>query len=143
MPDPLVTVTAYSAGEDARAAKGVLDSAGIDAVVDDARAQRARVRVEPVQALRAGDVLNAQPRASSEIDEPDEEEGERLCPACDGRHITPSQRARTFVLVAVMTIAVAVGVGVAEAAFFVLAAAGVFLLIGGRWRCGDCGEAFD
>lgn len=145
MSDPLVTVTvtAYAADEDARGAKGALDTAGIAAVVDASVPRRVKVRVENVQAIRAGDVLNAQAPPSSEIFEPDEEEGERLCPSCDSREIGPSRRAQTFALTATIAAAVGIGAGVVQGAFFVIIAAAVFLLIRGRWRCNLCGATFD
>lgn len=144
MSDPFVTVTAYSADDDARAAKGALDSAGIAAVVDDAVERRLKVRVENVHAIRAGDVLNAQTAAApSEIHEADEEERERACPACEATDVASSRRGRMFLLVAVLAIAVGVGISSIDLAFYAIAATAVFLLIRGRWRCAACGETFD
>lgn len=143
MSDPFVTVTAYSADDDARAAKGALDSAGIAAVVDDAVERRLKVRVENVHAIRAGDVLNAQTAAPSEIHEADEEERERACPACQSTDVAPSRRGRMFLLVAVLAIAVGVGISSIDLAFYAIAATAVFLLIRGRWRCATCAETFD
>jgi hypothetical protein len=141
--DRLVTVTAYPAGEDARKAQGALDSAGIESVVDEAVEQRAKVRVENVNAIRAGDVLTANVPTLTEIDEADEDPREQVCPECDARDVSPSRRAQTFALIAVLAVALGVGVGVVQAAVFGVAAAGVFLLIRGRWRCNLCGETFD
>ena len=143
MSDPFVTVTAYSADDDARAAKGALDSAGIESVVDDAVARRLKVRVENVHALRAGDVLNAQTAAPSEIHEADEEARERACPACQSADIASSRRGQMFLLVSTLAVAVGVGIGFIDMAFYAIAATGVFLLIRGRWRCASCGETFD
>lgn len=143
MSDPFVTVTAYSADDDARAAKGALDSAGIAAVVDDAVERRVKVRVENVHAIRAGDVLNARTAAPSEIHEADEEERERACPDCQSTDVASSRRGRMFLLVAVLAIAVGVGVSSIDLAFYAIAATAVFLLIRGRWRCAACGETFD
>ena len=141
--DRLVTVTAYPEGDDARRAKGALDSAGIASVVDDAVAQRVKVRVENEHAIRAGDVLTASCPTLPEIEEADEEPREQLCPECETRDVSPSRRAQTFALIAVLAVAVGVGIGLVEAAFFCILAAGVFLLIRGRWRCNLCGETFD
>lgn len=143
MADPLVTVTAYGKDEDARNAKGALDTAGIPAVVETSAPERVKVRVENVQALRAGDVLNAHAEPPSEIFEPDEEESDRLCPACDSPEVAPSRRIQTFLLIATLAVAAGFGVGLVEAAFFAILAAAVFLLIRGRWRCSLCGETFD
>lgn len=143
MSDPFVTVTAYSADDDARAAQGALDSAGIAAVVDDAVERRLKVRVENVHAIRAGDVLNAQTAAPSEIHEADEEEREGACPACQSTDVASSRRGRMFLLVAVLAIAVGVGISSIDLAFYAIAATAVFLLIRGRRRCAACGETFD
>lgn len=143
MSDRLVTVTAYADGEDADAAKGALDTAGIDSVIDDAVERRVKVRVENVLAIRAGDVLTANGTAPSEIDEPDEDSRELICPECDSPEIVSSRRAETFALVATLAVAVGVGIGIVEATFLAIIATAVFLLIGGRWRCTACGETFD
>lgn len=140
---PLVTVTAYPAGDDARRAKGALDSAGIESVVDDALAQRVKVRVENVHALRAGDVLNATCATLPDIDEADEEAREPVCPECTGSDVSPSRRARAFALTTAFALAVAAGIGYVDAALFAVAALAVFFLIRGRWRCELCGETFD
>ena len=143
MSDRLVTVTAYAEGEDADAARGALDTAGIESVIDDAVERRVKVRVENVLAIRAGDVLTASAPAASEILEPDEESPELVCPACDSPDIGSSRRGQTFALVATLAVAVGVGIGIVEATFFVILATAVFLLIRGRWRCTACGETFD
>jgi hypothetical protein len=143
MSDPLVTVTAYAAPGDARTAQGVLDSAGIPAVVDEAREQRTRVRVDHLDALKAGDVLTARAPALVEIDEADEDERERICPACGSTDIGSSHRARTFLLIITMAIGIGAAAELAQPAFFAVAAAAVFLLIAGRWRCENCSETWD
>lgn len=143
MSDRLVTVTAYADGEDADAAKGALDTAGIESVVDDAVERRVKVRVENVHAIRAGDVLTASGTAPSEIHEPDEDSRDPVCPACDSPEIASSRRGQTFALVATLAVAVGVGIGIVEATFFAIIATAVFLLIRGRWRCTACGETFD
>lgn len=144
MSDPFVTVTAYSADDDARAAKGALDSAGIAAVVDDAAERRLKVRVENIHAIRAGDVLNAQTAAApSEIHEADEDARDGACPACQSTDVTSSRRGRMFLLVTTLAIAVGVGISSIDLAFYAIAATAVFLLIRGRRRCAACGETFD
>ena len=142
MADPLVTVTAYEAPNDARTAQGVLDSAGIAAVVD-AAPQKLRVRVPNVDAIRAGDVLTVRAPALTEIDEADEEERERVCPACGSPDVASSHRAQMFWLVVTLAVAIGVAAENLQAAVLAVAAAAVFLLIGGRWRCQQCNESWD
>jgi hypothetical protein len=141
--DPLVTVTAYAAPTDARTAQGVLDSAGIPAVIDPAP-HKMRVRVPNLDAIKAGDVLTAYcPPTLTEIDEADEDEHERLCPACGSPEVVSSRRAQMFGLVLTLAIALGVAAEMVQAAFFAVAAAAVFLLIAGRWRCQNCSESWD
>jgi hypothetical protein len=142
MADPLVTVTAYAAPNDARTAQGVLDSAGIPAVIDSAP-HKLRVRVPNIDALKAGDVLTARAPALAEIDEADEDERERVCPACGSTEVESARRAQMFALVVTLALAVGVAAEMIQAAFFAVAAAGVFLLIAGRWRCQSCNETWD
>src|SRR5215212_3004204 len=139
----LVTVTAYPERDTARTAKRALDVAGIESVVDEPAERRVRLRVENVDALRAGDVLTRSCDALPEIEEADEEEQERLCPACDSAEYEPSHRVRSFLLIAVVALAIGVAVDVLQATFFAVAAAGVFRLVQGRWRCSTCGESWD
>lgn len=143
MADPLVTVTAYSAPNDARLAKGALDSAGIAAVVDEAVERRVKVRVTNVDAIRAGDVLTARCPTLTEIDEADEVEEPRICPSCDSSDVTPSRRGHMFALVVTLALSIGVAAEVLQAAFFAVAAAAVLLVISGRWRCNGCGETWD
>lgn len=142
MADPLVTVTAYAAPNDARTAQGVLDSAGIAAVVDPAP-HKQRVRVPNLDAIRAGDVLTARAPMLAEIDEADEEERERVCPACGSLEVAPSHRAQMFWLVVTLAVAIGVAAELVQAAIFAVATAAVFLLMAGRWRCQTCNEMWD
>lgn len=143
MADPLVTVTAYSAGEDARLAKGVLDSEGIESLVDDAVERRVKVRVQNVDAIRAGDVLTARFPSPTELDEPDEETAEAACPACGSLDVASSRRARTFLFIVLMAVAVGVPTQMTLGALVVILATAVVLLITGRRRCAPCGETWD
>lgn len=143
MNGPLVTVTAYPARDAARTAKRALDFAGIDSTVDEPAEDRVRVRVENVDALRAGDVLTRTCDTLPEIDEADEEARENVCPACSSADATPSHRAKSFLLIAALAVAVGVAAQVIQATFFAVAAAGVFHLVTGRWRCNACGETWD
>jgi hypothetical protein len=139
----LVTVTAYPAREAASTAKRALDFAGIDSVLDEPAESRVRVRVENVDALRAGDVLTRTCDTLPEIEEADEEATPVTCPACDSGEAVPSDRARSFLLMAALAIAVGTAAGFLEGAFFVIAAASVYFLVQGRWRCPSCNETWD
>lgn len=144
MQGPLATVTAYPARDLARVARRELDFAGIDSVLDEPAEARVRVRVENVDALRAGDVLTRQCDGLAEIDEADEEETVLGCPACEApQTATPSRRARNFLLFAAFAIALSVGIQMPQAAFFAVPAAAVYQLVRGRWQCSGCGETWD
>ena len=142
MADPLVTVTAYAAPTDARTAQGVLDSAGIPAILDQAPAKM-RVRVPNLDAIKAGDILTARAPSLTEIDEADEDERERICPACGSTEIAPSRRGQMFTLVVTVAIALGVAAEMIQAAVFAVAAAAVFFLMAGRSRCETCNEMWD
>ena len=139
----LVTVTAYPERDTARTAKQVLDVAGIESVVDEPAERRVRLRVENVDALRAGDVLTRNCDTLPEIQEADEETHENLCPECGSPEAEPSRRGRSFLLIAVLAVAVGTAAQFLQAAFFAVGAAGVFHLVSGRWRCAACGETWD
>ena len=142
MADPLVTVTAYSAPNDAQTAQGVLDSAGIPAVVDPTP-HKTRVRVPNLDAIKAGDVLTARAPTLAEIDEADEDEAESLCPACGSPDVASSRRMHMFGLVVTMAVAIGFAAEMLQAAVFAVAAAAVYFLIAGRWRCQACNETWD
>lgn len=143
MPDSLVTVTAYPARDLARTAQGALDSAGIDSTIDDALDRRVKLRVENVQAIRAGDVLTAQLPALPEIDEADEVEEPVVCPECGSADVVSSQRAKTFALVIVVAVAIGFAVSRIDVTVLAIATAALFLLIAGRWRCAVCNTTWD
>jgi len=138
----LVTVTAYPARDDARVAKGALDEAGIESVVEE-QVARAKVRVQNVDAIRAGDVLSAEVPTLVEIDEADEDELEPECRVCRSADVTKVPRALLFALVALTAVGVGYGVGRMDAAFFAMAAWALILLMRGRWRCNECGETWN
>jgi hypothetical protein len=138
-----VTVTAYPAREAAHTAQRALDTAGIDAEVDQPDERRVRVRVENLDALRAGDVLTRECATLPEIDEPDEEAIENACPACDSLDVASSHRWQTFLLLGTLVMAVGVAADLTQAAFFGVLAAAVYQLVRGRWRCTSCGSTWD
>lgn len=143
MSDPLVTVTAYPAREPAQTAQGALESAGIDSTIDDALDARVKLRVSNLQAIHAGDVLTARCPTLPEIDEADEETADLTCPACGSSDVAPTKRIRMFALIAFLSVALGFSYGSIQTAFFAIATAAVFLVIGGRWHCEMCGEKWD
>lgn len=141
MPETLATVTAYRRRDHAGVAQSALDGAGIESVVEETNV--AKVRVENVDALRAGDVLNRVAEPLEEIDEADEASRNEACPACESRNVEASRRWQLFVVIALAVLGTAIAVGRTDAAFFILFATGVYLLTANRWRCRDCGHAWD
>ncbi|HEX7832274.1 MAG TPA: hypothetical protein VF787_21635 [Thermoanaerobaculia bacterium] len=141
MSDTLATVTAYRRRDHAGVAQAALDGAGIDSVVEETPVSK--VKVEPVDALRAGDVLNQVTAPLDEIGEADEAPRGAACPECGSADVETSRRAILFGAIAAAVIGVAVAIGRTDAAFFILFAAAVYLLIANRWRCGACGHAWD
>jgi hypothetical protein len=141
MSESLATVTAYWRREDAGVAQNALESAGIGAVVEQTVV--AKVRVERLDAMRAGDVLNRTCDDLGEVGEADEEPNAAGCSACGSLDVKASMRGRMFASIVAVVIAVSVAVEQSAAAFCLLFAAGVYQLIAQRWRCGDCGNAWD
>jgi len=139
----LVTVTAYPLRDAAQTAQRALDTAGIDAEVDQPDERRVRVRVENLDALRAGDVLTRECATLPEIDEPDEEAFANACPACDSLDVASTNRAKTFLLFSILILGVGVAADITQGAFFGVIAAAVYQLVRGRWRCTACGETWD
>lgn len=140
---PLATVTAYPARDAAGTAQRALDGAGIASVLDEPAEARVRVRVENVDALRAGDVLTRTCDSLPEIQDADEEDREVVCGACGSPEAEPSHRARSLLLVAILAIAVGTATENVQATVFAIAAACVYYLVQGRWRCSKCNETWD
>lgn len=138
----LVTVTAYRHRRDAGVAQGVLDDAGIPSIIE--AAERAKLRVEHLDALRAGDVLTARAPALDEIVEADEETGDpSACVRCGSGDIGRPGRGVTFAAIVTLAMSLGVAVGLTDAAFLAILVSGVVLLISGRWRCHECGASWD
>jgi hypothetical protein len=138
----LVTVTAYRHRRDAGVAQGALDDAGIPSVID--AAERVKLRVEHLDAIRAGDVLTAECATLDEIQEADEERSDPSeCARCGSPDIERPSRGVTFAAIATLAISLGVAVGFTDAAFLAILASGVALLISGRWRCHACGAMWD
>lgn len=140
MSDTRATVTAYRRRDHAGVAQHALEVAGIDSQIEETNI--AKVRVDYLDALRAGDVLNQVAEPLDEIVEADEPAANTTCPSCGSADVHSSMRIQIFAAIAAVVIGVSIAVSRTEAGFFVLAAAGLFLLMGSRWRCGECGEGW-
>jgi hypothetical protein len=135
----LATVTTYRRTDEAVVAQHALETAGIDSVVEEARV--AKLRVEPVDALRAGDVLNE--HALPDIGEADEEFPDASqCALCNSRDVRRALRLAPLLGLVALAIGIAAAVDSTEIAFFAAFAAAVFALVADRWRCGDCGATW-
>lgn len=140
--EPLVTVTAYRRRSDAGVAKGALDDAGIPSTIE--ATERLRLRVQNLDALRAGDVLEARCATLDEIAEADEESREpAACTRCGSPNVVRPARMVMFGAISTLAISLGVAVGLTDAALLAIFASGVFLLISGRWRCAECGESWN
>lgn len=136
----LATVTTYRRAEEAAVAQHALGDAGIESVVEQAHI--AKLRVERLDALRAGDVLNA--HELPDLDEADEELADpSVCAACGSTDVRRAFRVAPVLALIALAIGIAAAIGSTEVAFFAAFAAAVFALIAERWRCGECGERWD
>jgi hypothetical protein len=136
----LATVTTYRRTDEAVVAQQALETAGIESVVEEAHV--AKLRVEPVNALRAGDVLNE--HALPDLGEPDEEFPDpSVCALCGSRDVRRALRLAPVIALVALAIAIAAAIGNTEVAFFAAFAAIVFALIADRWRCSECGATWD
>jgi hypothetical protein len=147
MPDSLATIATYWYASDADVARGALESAGIEAFVDDAHivgVRGVKLRVRNEDAIRAGEVLDARCEWSGESEVPAEELPAEpppcICEVCE-----PMRAARglTFLFVAVLTVGLGLAFGASQAAFFALLAAAIYFLIADRWRCSECGASWN
>jgi hypothetical protein len=135
MADSLVTIARFHGLGDAAVAKHAMDTAGIDAAVEDVR-----LEVHHEDAYRAFDVLDP---ALPVIEEAYEATPAAVCGTCGSLAITAAPRIAAFAGIAALGIAIGVGIGRTDAAFFAVGAAGLFLLMSDRWRCTDCGASWN
>ena len=66
-----------------------------------------------------------------------------VCAACGSQEIVRAPRALMFAVFAILAVGVGAAVGISEAVFFGVLAFGVYMLVSSRWRCADCGAAWD
>ena len=138
------TIARYSLLASAEAARGALESAGIEAFLEDELGtSEIRLRVRNEDAIRAGAVLDAQTEWIGESETPEDPpppEPPCVCEVCEPIR---SARGLSFLFVAVMTVGFALAFGVGQAAFFVVLSAAVYFLIADRWRCAECGASWN
>ena len=154
--DRLVTLTSYATVQDAEVARGVLDAAGIDAMIAEEHTASiapymtrpgARLQVLESQAEAAAQILNdtdenavAEDAGLSDATLPLAEP--EVCPACGSPDVHRTRKALRALLIVALTLGVGVAVDQTMAAFFVMLAALAFTLVAPRWRCYDCSHAW-
>ena len=136
MSETLVTIAQFHGRADAAVAKHAMDSAGIDAAVENVR-----LAVRNEDAYRAYDALDP---ALPVIEEAYEERTHLVaCESCGSSAIGPSPRLSTFGGIALLAIGVGAALGLTDAAFFAIGTAGLYLLMSDRRRCNDCGASWN
>ena len=155
MGNRLVTLTSYLTVHDAEVARGVLEAAGIDAVIAEENTSSiaphltrpgARLQVLEEQAAEAARILS-EPSATTSSDDPLADatlplKEPEVCPACGSADIHRSRKALTALLIVALALGVGVAVDQTMAAFFVMLAGLAFTLVAPRWRCSDCEHAW-
>lgn len=149
--DFLVTIASYWFLSDAMLAQNALEAAGIESVLDDQNmasnymnaVRGVKLRVRNVDAIRAGEVLEARCEALEEIGEADEEQSPDACPNCGSVEIARKPRMLVFAIVAAILIALGIALNATEAGFFSALAAGLLLLIANNYRCSECEETWN
>lgn len=145
MNDSIATIATYASLGEADVARSALDAAGIEAFVEDEQrvgGHRVKLRVRNVDALVAGEVLDASCEAVVESEQPEElpEEIPCECPACEPIR---SARGVAFAFVAIVGLGLGLAFGATQAAFFGVLAAAVYFLIADRWHCAECGQSWN
>ena len=145
MSDSLATIATYWFAGDADVARGALESAGIEAFVEeDQHMVGVRgVKLRDEDAIRAGAVLDAQVDWIGESEEPAEELPAVVPCVCEACEPIRAARAQTFLFIAVLTIGFALAFGTGQAAFFAVLAAAIYFLIADRWHCAECGASWN
>lgn len=136
MSDSLVTVAQFHGSNDAAQAKNAMDSAGIEAAVEDVR-----LEVHNEDAYRAFTVLDAVPLPV--VEEAYETPHAKTCPTCASTDIAPTRRLAAFSGIAALGLGIGVAIGLTDAAFFAVGAAALFLLMSDRWTCEECGATWN
>ncbi len=147
MSDSLATIATYWFAGDADVARGALESAGIEAFVEEDQymvgVRGVKLRVRNEDAIRAGAVLDAQVEWIGESEEPAEELPAVVPCECEACEPIRAARAQTFLFIAVLTIGFALAFGTGQAAFFAVLAAAIYFLIADRWHCAECGASWN
>jgi hypothetical protein len=135
MPEPLVTIAQFHETDDAAVAKRAMDTAGIEAAVENVR-----LEVHNEDAYRAYDVLDPTLPVVEEAYEPRPDVA--ICKACGSEAVT-TNRMKAFIGIAVLALAFGFAFGATEAVFFGIGTVGLFLLMTDRWRCSECGASWN
>lgn len=135
MSDPRVTIAQFHETSHADVAKKAMDTAGIDAALEDVR-----LEVPHEDAYRAYNALDPAIPVVEEAYEPRTDVTQ--CKACGG-NVVPTNRLRAFSAIGALAIGFAIAFGTTQAVFFFLGALGLFLLMSDRWRCADCGASWN
>jgi len=145
MADSIATIATYGSLGEADVARTALGAAGIEAFIEDEQrvgGNRVKLRVRNVDALLAGEVLDASCEWIVESEQPDElpEEIACECPVCEPLRNT---RGVAFAFVAIVGLGLGLAFGATQAAFFGILAAAVYFLIADRWHCAECGASWN
>lgn len=76
-----------------------------------------------------------------EVEPPGEPDPEG-CESCGSPNIRRRPKWLYFIVLAAIGIATGVAMDLQDAAFFFVAAVAIFIIIGDRWRCEECGETW-
>jgi hypothetical protein len=139
MSDALVTIAQFHGSNDASVAKKAMDSAGIESAVEN----DIRLEVHNEDAYRAYHVLDTELPTLPTIEEPYEAPKDLICASCGSGAVLSTRRGAVFGSVATLAIAVGYATGLTDVTFFLVGAAGLFLLMSDRWRCTECGESWN
>lgn len=66
-----------------------------------------------------------------------------VCRACGSPDIVSRPRALWFAIISMAGISLGVAGEATEVAFLAIIAAGLFLMMAGRWHCNECGESWN
>ncbi|HYH08475.1 MAG TPA: hypothetical protein VEK11_15570 [Thermoanaerobaculia bacterium] len=79
-----------------------------------------------------------------EVDRPEDHGRDpRTCASCGSQEVSVRPRWLVFFVIAALLIAISRLTGVTELGWFGVAAAALFALMAGGWRCKECGEAWN
>jgi hypothetical protein len=159
MAEKRVTVATFRTKGEAAKVRRALEDAHIDATVgreehlpnpaplaagDAVGSERVAIQVPEHEVDEADAVINrVYGVEDAELATPRDEAppaAATTCPNCGSADIDRIPLFRFFALVALLGIGVCIAVGQDDAAFFVVLAAAIAILIMPRWHCRDCGQ---